>query len=155
MKRSPLMFMVGQGRIELPTPGFSVQCSTDWATDPWYWCGNLVYTILDSTGAFIFNAFLGVCILFVPIIKHPWEWLLILEAVCKHLNFIRNAIEVVFIAIEVVCNAFEVVYIALELVRNAFEVVKIAVELVRNAFEVVRKLYEVVNQLVEYLQRPC
>ena len=25
----PLEFMVGQGRIELPTPGFSVQCSTD------------------------------------------------------------------------------------------------------------------------------
>jgi hypothetical protein len=25
----PRKFMVGQGRIELPTPGFSVQCSTD------------------------------------------------------------------------------------------------------------------------------
>jgi hypothetical protein len=25
----PLKIMVGQGRIELPTPGFSVQCSTD------------------------------------------------------------------------------------------------------------------------------
>jgi len=25
----PLELMVGQGRIELPTPGFSVQCSTD------------------------------------------------------------------------------------------------------------------------------
>ncbi len=29
VKRNPLKFMVGQGRIELPTPGFSVQCSTD------------------------------------------------------------------------------------------------------------------------------
>ena len=29
MMANPLKFMVGQGRIELPTPGFSVQCSTD------------------------------------------------------------------------------------------------------------------------------
>lgn len=26
---NPFRFLVGQGRIELPTPGFSVQCSTD------------------------------------------------------------------------------------------------------------------------------
>jgi hypothetical protein len=26
---NPLIFMVGQGRIELPTLGFSVRCSTD------------------------------------------------------------------------------------------------------------------------------
>ena len=26
--------MVAPGRIELPTPGFSVLCSTDWATEP-------------------------------------------------------------------------------------------------------------------------
>ncbi len=27
--------MVVSGRIELPTHGFSVRCSTDWATKPW------------------------------------------------------------------------------------------------------------------------
>ena len=28
--------MVAPGRIELPTQGFSVLCSTDWATEPFY-----------------------------------------------------------------------------------------------------------------------
>ena len=45
--------MVPRGRIELPTQGFSVLCSTDWATEPdgceeWIWTNDLQVMSLAS-----------------------------------------------------------------------------------------------------------
>lgn len=51
--------MVAPGRIELPTHGFSIRCSTDWATEPWRswresnprsipWQGSMLITTLQN-----------------------------------------------------------------------------------------------------------